>query len=332
MSPSISTLATPQQRLAQDRQNIRDRFLLVDGHALIYRAYHAFPELTTDEGLLVNAVYGFARILLTAFRDFRPEYVAVCFDSKEKTKRAEQYAQYKAHRPEMPADLVPQIELVKELVEALSVPAFAKSGLEADDLLGAISRLLSELKREQATPLTVILTGDKDLLQLVDEDVRVLIPGRGQRQGDLEYDPETVERVLGLRPDQIVDWKALMGDPSDNIPGVRGVGKKTAQRLLERYQTLDNLYQAVEEAGRADPLLTKSLLAKLEQGRADAYLSQGLARIDRSEPLAFELEACRVRRYDKERARQLLSKLGFRSLIHLLPQDEFELSVQEALF
>lgn len=333
---------TPEQRLELDRQNVRDRFLLVDGHALIYRAYHAFPELTDETGMLVNAVYGFSRILLTTLRDFHPEYVAVCFDSKEKTKRAEEYAEYKAHRPEMPDDLKPQIEVIRSVVTALNIPQFIHPGLEADDLIGAVTKqVYSKKAGSQATPesdqqpLTVILTGDKDLLQLVDDNVRVFIPARSQRQGDIEYDSGVVERLVGLRPDQIVDYKALMGDSSDNIPGVKGVGPKTAVALIQQFNTLDGVYQAVEQAEQTQQWpspLTKGLVRKLSEEKEQAYLSQKLARIDRSHQLEFDLDQCRVTKYNKEEAQRIFLTYGFRSLVPLLPKDDFELGVQAALF
>lgn len=332
---------TPFERLEMDRQNIRERFLIVDGHALIYRAYHAFPELTDSTGMLVNAVYGFIRIFLTILRDMRPVYVAVCFDSKEKTIRAQDYAEYKAHRPEMPDDLKPQIEVIKSIVNSLNVPTFAKPGLEADDLIGSITHQLYNPNSSQDVvirgdrPLTIILTGDKDLLQLIDDDIRVFIPSRSRKQGDIEYNPSLVKRILGVKPDQIVDLKALMGDSSDNIPGVRGVGTKTATALIQSYATLDGVYSAVDkyqQSGKYQSPLTKAVVSKLVSDRENAYLSQRLSRIDRSQRLDFTIENCRVVKYDKEQATQILLRYGFKSLTALLPKDEFEMSVQDALF
>ena len=318
--------------LAMDKQATRDRFLLIDGHALIYRAYHAFPELTDPNGRLVNAVYGFARILLVAVRDFSPKYLAVCFDSKEKTKRAERYQEYKANRPEMPDDLKPQIELIRQLVEILNIPQFIQSGVEADDLIGCIG---SMLKSQTKAPLTVVVTGDKDLLQLVDDDLHVFIPARSKTQGDIEYDPDNVRRLLGLEPSQVVDYKALMGDPSDNIPGVKGIGKKTALSLIQKFATLEaTLKQAqitVQNGAYQSPL-TKSVAEKLVKEEEMARLSQSLATIDCAVKINFNLPACAVSAYDKQRAVEFLKSLGFVSLLKLLPQDEFELGVQSALF
>lgn len=330
----MSSPKTPTEKLAFDKQNVRDRLIMVDGHALIYRAYHAFPELTDHTGMLVNAVYGFTRILLTTIRDFHPEYLAVCFDSKEKTKRAEEFADYKANRPEMPDDLKPQIEIIKSVVTALNIPQFAFPGLEADDLIGSFSAQLYE-KNTNSQPLTIVLTGDKDLLQLVDDNVHVFIPARSKTRGDIEYDAETVERQMGLRPDQIVDMKALMGDASDNIPGVKGIGPKTAIAMLQLHQTLDEVYAAAEKIAKSGDFatpFTQSVVAKLVADKTQAYQSQKLATIQRDHHLDFKLEECRINSYNKEEAVKILQNLDFRSLINLLPRDSFEVGVQAALF
>ncbi len=322
----------PTDSLAIDKQATRDRFLLIDGHALIYRAYHAFPELTDPSGRLVNAVYGFARILLVAVRDFSPKYLAVCFDSKEKTKRAERYEEYKANRPEMPDDLKPQIEIIRQLVEILNIPQFIQPGVEADDLIGCIGSIL---KNQTSAPLIVVVTGDKDLLQLVTDDLHVFIPARSKTMGDTEYDPENVRRLLGLDPSQVVDYKSLMGDPSDNIPGVKGIGKKTALNLIQKFGTLEKTLVVAKKAQAESTFhapLTKSVVEKIIAEEEVARLSQSLATIDCSVSIDFNLQACAVSAYDKQLAVEFLKKLGFFSLLKLLPQDEFEQGVQSALF
>lgn len=310
----------------------RSRFVIFDGHGLIYRAYHAFPPLNTGDGVLVNAVYGFSRILLTALNDLHPEYVAVAFDHKLPTLRSQEYKEYKAHRPSMPDDLKPQIAIVKDVVTALNIPQFELAGYEADDLIGTVTE---KLKAENEVE-SVIVTGDKDMFQLVDEKTHVWMPSRSKQGIDeTEYDPQGVTTKMGVRPDQIVDLKALMGDSSDNIPGVKGVGSKTAQTLIQTFQNLDAIYAKLEElekTGEKDPVLKGALLQKLREGKDDAYLSQKLARIDRTVPIDFTLEPCQVSSYDKEKVSQLFDKLQFRSLVPLLPKDEFELGIQSALF
>jgi DNA polymerase I len=320
-----------------DQTPNRDEFLLIDGHAIIYRAYHAFPELTDPNGQLVNAVYGFARILLVAIRDFDPEYIAVCFDSKAKTLRAQEHDFYKANRAEMPDDLKPQIELVSQLVKALSIPQFAIPGYEADDLIGTLAtqNALPEIQTQVKDGLlTVIVTGDKDLLQLVNDTTHVWLPRRNRHQTDLEYDAHLVEEKMGVRPDQIVDLKALMGDASDNIPGVKGIGQKTAVKLLNRHQTLAKVYDRVAqlELGESDDLIKGAMLTKLVTGKSNAYLSKELAQIQVKSPISSCLEDCKITGYDKAKAVELFTQLGFSSLIKLLPKDEFEQGVQTALF
>ncbi|MBD3250667.1 MAG: hypothetical protein GF381_03825 [Candidatus Pacebacteria bacterium] len=318
----------------------RPIFLLVDGHALIYRAFYALPPLTDPQGRVVNAVYGFSRVLLSALDDFEPEYTAVAFDLPGPTLRHEEFEDYKAHRPEMPDDLKPQIPLVKQVVEALNIPQFSLEGYEADDLIGTVSYQLDHCPQELGAPedlLTVIVTGDKDMFQLVDDNTHVWIPGRGKR-GDTEYDYATVQKKMGVRPDQIVDLKALMGDASDNIPGIKGIGIKTAVKLLQNFDNLDKLYQSVErvQAGQADAqeknILKGALLKKLARGRDKAFLSQKLAQIDQQVSVEIDLDHCRVDSYDKTKAVELFQALEFRSLISMLPNDQFEADVQSALF
>lgn len=305
--------------------------LLIDGHALIYRAYHAFPELTTSQGVLVNAVYGFTRILLTSLRDFEPDYWGVAFDHPKKTFRHEEYQDYKATRAEMPDDLKPQIEIIKGVVKALNVPQFEVPGFEADDLIGTVSL---QAKAEEGLE-TVIVTGDKDVLQLVDDQVTVFIPGRGKFSHDVEYEPETVKQKLGISPAQVIELKALMGDASDNIPGVKGIGQKTAVKILESYPTIDLLYQRIDHlqaTGESDPLLKGAVLSKLIEGRDSAHMSRQLATINRESPITLDLEGCKVSGYSKQAVTDVFEELGFMSLVPLLPADDFELGVQEALW
>lgn len=301
--------------------------MLVDAHAIIYRAYYALPQnLTTSEGMLVNAAFGFTRILLTALRDMSPTHLSVVFDHPEPTFRHQEFEDYKAHREEMPDDLIPQVELTKEIVKALNIPQFELAGYEADDLIGALSR--------QTEERVIIVTGDQDLFQLVNDHVHVWLPARGRKQAR-EFDASAVEDKLGLEPEQVVDMKALMGDSSDNIPGIRGIGPKTAVKLLKRYDDLDQLYEAVSvlvEAGSKNDLLKGALLKKLKTGQEDAFLSRKLAKIDCQAPIELDLEACKITGYDKTQAVELFQELEFRSLIKLLPDDEFESSIQDSLF
>lgn len=307
----------------------RKKFLLVDGHALIYRSFFAFPpQLTTKTGQMVNAVYGFSRILLTAIRTIEPTHLAVAFDHPKPTKRHKEFAAYKAQRPKMPEELQPQIAMVKQVVEALNIPQFEIEGYEADDLIGTINKRVEKLDREL---LTVIVTGDKDMFQLVDDDTHVYLPGRGKGKEDTQYDAAGVKIKLGVRPDQVPDLKGLMGDSSDNIPGVRGIGPKTATALIARFGSLEGVYDALEKEVE-DPVFTASVKEKLKKDHAAALASKQLATIMKDAPIKFNLKNCGVTRYDKEKIVALFTELDFKSLINLLPHDEFETSVQEALF
>lgn len=307
-------------------------FLLIDGHALIYRAYHAFPALTDPQGRLVNAVYGFTRHVLTAIREYNPEYIAVAFDMHGPTFRHSDFADYKANRAEMPDDLKPQIQIIKDVVQTLNIPQFELAGFEADDLIGTLSKQIEAVNDQTRaeTITTIIVTGDRDSFQLVTDQTHVWLPGRGKGSVDKEYDPEAVKERMGVGPEQIVDLKALMGDASDNIPGVKGVGEKTAVKLIQEFASIDKLYAALD-AGET-PSISAKVREKLLADRDSAFLSQKLALIDRVAPITLDLPACKVCSYDKTKARQMLESMEFRSLISLLPADEFELDVQNALF
>lgn len=329
--------------------------LLVDAHAVIYRAYHAIAPLTTSEGTLVNAVYGFSRILLKALKDLRPDYVAVCFDHPQPTFRHTEYLGYKGDRPSMPDELKPQIQLVKDVVDALNMPRFELAGYEADDLIGTLAEQSGEVggsgaagdgAAESEPPKVIILTGDRDAFQLVTDRVHVFMPG-GKWAEDKEYGPDEVEERLGVRPEAVVDLKALMGDASDAIPGVKGVGEKTAVKLIQHYKTVDDLYRwlaseaAAESAGehagkdgdehRPD-WMKPSLIKKLAEGHEMALLSKKLATIDRHSPITLELASCTLAAYDKDKITELFLSLQFKSLIQQLPADSFELDVQSSLF
>lgn len=307
----------------------RHKFLLIDAHALIYRAYYAIPNLTDPDGMLVNAVYGFSKMVLNAVSYFEPEYAAVCFDHPKPTFRHKKFDGYKAKRAKMPDDLIPQIQIVKDVVEGLGIPKFEIEGFEADDLIGTVNCKVEEL---DGRLLTVIVTGDQDSFQLVDDDTHIWMPARGKQKGDIEYDASMVEKKLGIKPLQVIDLKALMGDNSDNIPGVKGVGPKTAANLIQKFETLEKMYEFLDKNPDGGGEIKGALLNKLIDGKESALMSKDLATIDCDAPIDFDLENCRVTTYDKNRVIEIFKKLGFKSLLSSLPQDSFETSVQEALF
>jgi DNA polymerase-1 len=286
------------------------KLVLVDGHSLAYRAFHALPaDMQTSSGELTNASYGFASMLLTVLNDEQPDYIIVTFD-KGPSFRVREYAEYKAHREKMPAEMRSQMERVHEFVDALNIPIVMLPDYEADDVLGTLSRQAAEQGLD-----VVIVTGDRDALQLVDERVTVLTSGR-RFSDTLRYTPDAVREKYGLEPQQLIDLKALMGDTSDNIPGVRGVGEKGGIGLLQKYGTLDNLYAHLDE-------LTTRYQTALTENRDTAYLSQRLGRIVRDAPVMLDLEAARTDKgYDRERALALLQQLEFRTLVRRLPGAE----------
>jgi DNA polymerase-1 len=312
-------------------RELKPTFLIIDGHALIYRAFHAFPPLTDNEGNIVGALYGFLRILLTVLKQVQPEYWLVAFDHPAPTNRKKEFSFYKANRKEMPEQLQPQIPLIEEAVTHLGIPEMKIAGIEADDIIGTVSRLASPKVQ------VLILTGDKDSFQLINDNIHVLVPNLGRRrQGSkekgsmIEYNPALVHQKMHLPPDKIIDFKALAGDASDNISGVTGIGPKTAVNLINRFGSLEDIYRALDLEQMDD--LRSSIIAKLNQDRENAFISKKLATIDCFVELDFNLETCRVSHYDKQEMAQFLQDHDFNSLIKLLPDDEFDTGLQETLF
>ncbi|MBD3359744.1 MAG: DNA polymerase I [Candidatus Buchananbacteria bacterium] len=289
----------------------KQKLMLVDGHALIHRAFHALPPLTTKDGELVNAVYGFTTIFLKALRELKPDYVAVTFDKARKTFRDEIYTEYKAQREAAPPELYEQTPKIKKLLKLFHVPVYEIDNYEADDLIGTICNL-PEINK--ANIETIIVSGDLDLLQLVDNNTKMYGLKRGISD-TIIYDPQTVkQKYEGLKPEQIIDFKALKGDPSDNIPGVKGVGEKTAILLLNEFKTLDNIYKNIDSTKIKD-----SVRQKLIQDKEQAYLSQKLATINQEAPIKFKLTESKIKSYDKQAVIDLLQEYQFASLANKLP-------------
>ena len=295
----------------------KKKLVLIDGHALAYRAFHALPPtLSTKSGELTNATYGFTSMLLNVLRDEQPDYVIVAFDVG-RTFRHEEYPEYKAHRRKMPEELHHQFERIREILEALNIPIVEVPGYEADDVLGTLSRQAAAQGLE-----TLIVTGDTDTFQLIDEHTRVLTPHR-RFSDTVVYDEQGIQKRYGLKPAQLVDYKAIVGDPSDNIPGVRGVGKKTATALLQKYGSVENIYQHLDEI---KPARFREALAK---ARDAALLSKHLATIVTDAPVSLDLEASRFGSFDKERLKEIFRELEFRTLMDRLPGGEVSGSPQQ---
>ncbi|MGB5685390.1 MAG: 5'-3' exonuclease H3TH domain-containing protein, partial [Candidatus Electrothrix sp.] len=252
---------------------------LIDGSAYIYRAYHAIKPLSNNSGLPTHAVYGFTTILRRLLREKQPEYLAVAFDTKGPVFRHAISADYKANRPPMPEDLVPQIPYIHKIVAAYNLLSMAADDLEADDLIASAARLLVEQGCK-----VVIVSGDKDLLQLVSEDITMWDP-----MNDRLMDVAAVEEKYGLSPVQLLDYLSLTGDSSDNISGVPGVGPKTAQKLLAEYKTLEGLYEQV------DSLRKSKMKERLIAHKEDAFLSRDLVRLQDKAEVEADVQAYLVR-------------------------------------
>ena len=291
------------------------KLILIDSHALIHRAYHALPPLTTKSGELVNAVYGFTSILIKTISNFKPDYIVAAFDAPGATFRHEEYKEYKATRVKAPDDLYAQIPRVKEILTAFNVPIFEKSGFEADDIIGTISKKLSAQGGKNIEVL--ILTGDMDNLQLVGKNVSVLYSPPSASKEQIIYDDKKIaERFEGLKPEQLIDFKGLKGDPSDNIPGVKGIGEKTAIILLNKFGTIEKLYGAIEK-GKAENV-SAGVLEKLKAGKDTAFFSKKLATIKQNVPIKFDLKKSEFGKFDKNKIIELFQNLGFVSLINRL--------------
>jgi DNA polymerase-1 len=281
-----------------------NELVLIDGHALAYRAYYALPleAFTTKDGEPTNATYGFTRTLLDLIlADDPPEYLAVSFDVGA-TFRDELFEEYKGTREKMPYELRNQIERIREVVKTFNIPILELEGYEADDVLGTVARQAKQYK----VPVHII-TGDRDLLQLVDENTVVELPAGPYQNKPNRYDEKKVIEKMGVRPDQVVDYKALVGDKSDNIPGVMGVGEKTATKLLAEYGSLDGIYANIEQ-------IKGAIGRKLDDGKDDAYLSYKLAQIVTDAPIELEIDACLTKEYDPSEVLELFRELEFRSL------------------
>lgn len=281
----------------------RAKFMILDGNSLIHRAFYAIPLLTTSEGLFTNAVYGFVNMLLKILSDEQPACIAVAFDKGKVTFRMDHYEQYKGHRKPTPDELRPQFALAKEVLRAMNIPVYELEGYEADDLIGTVTKLA-----EQEGYRTLIVTGDRDALQLVSPQSEVLLTKKGITELD-KYNPEKVRERYGLTPEQIIDLKGLMGDSSDNIPGVPGVGEKTALKLLHEFDSIENLY------ANLDSLPANKLKEKLVDNRELAFLSKKLATIVTDVSYDIDLAQCICSEPDYEGLLSLFRKFEFRSLI-----------------
>jgi len=318
------------------------KLVLIDGNAILHRAFHALPPLTTKRGEPINAVYGLVSMLLRVIGDLKPTHIAVCFDEKEPTFRHKAFAPYQAQRPRMADELSGQFEKARKFLEAAAIPVYSKSGYEADDVIGTLAeqalrgKKVKESKGKNKNTFTlspprhftlvdevVIVTGDRDILQLVDERVKVYMPIAGLATAKLMGEAEVIEK-MGIPPSQIDDYKAFVGDSSDNYPGVPGIGPKTAINLLKRFGTLKGIYDSLEDIGG-------SVAVKLKDGKEEAKLSKKLATIVRTVPIEIDMEKASKWDVDSQKVLDLFSEFGFKTLTERVKKIGKELDSEKQL-
>ena len=282
------------------------KLMVLDGNSIINRSFYAIRNLTTSDGLSTNAVYGFITTLQKLLNEDSPDALCVTFDTHAPTFRHDMYEDYKATRKPMPEDLAIQLPLTKQVLAAMNIPVYELDGYEADDLIGTIASACSERGWD-----CVIVTGDRDTLQLIDDRVHVkLVSTSGGKSATVEYDEEAFLNKYGFRPENLIDLKALMGDSSDNIPGVAGVGVKTATQLICRFKTLEEVYENLDS-----PDIKPAVRKKLEEGRESAFMSYRLAVIDKTAPLEFKPEDCIRTEPDNKALYEIFTRLEFSRLI-----------------
>ena len=285
---------------------IENRIIIIDGNSLINRAYYALPSLTNKEGKYTNAIYGFLTMLFKVLDDYTPGYIGVAFDKKAPTFRHRAYTDYKANRKGMPPELAEQVEPLKEILDALNIYRIEMEGYEADDLIGTLAKYCDERDME-----TLIVTGDKDALQLASDKVKILFTKRGITNLEI-YDDKKVMEEYQVTPLQFIDLKGLMGDKSDNIPGVPGVGEKTAQKLIKQFESIENLIQ------NTDQISGTKLKERIEENIQKAILSKKLATIVTNAPVEINLEDLQMEEFNKEKTLELFNKYEFNTLINRL--------------
>ena len=294
------------------------KLVLIDGNAILHRAFHAMPPLTTTNGEPINAVYGLISMFLRVIQDLKPTDIAVAFDEKEKTFRQIAFKEYQTQRPPTAEDLSSQFAKARDFFKAARVPVYSKPGFEADDVIGTIA--------EKAKEDVVIVTGDRDILQLINDKVKLYMPVVGLTNAKLYGEAEARER-MGVPPEQIPDYKALVGDPSDNYPGVAGIGPVSAEKLLEKYKTIDNIYAHLTD-------IEPKVRAKLEAKKDDAKLFHKLATIVRNVPIEIDFPQMEKWKVDSPEVIKLFEKYGFKTLTERIKKvgKEIDEQKQGALF
>jgi len=284
------------------------RLFLIDGSAYIFRAFFAMPPLSNSAGLPTNAILGFTNLMLKFLKQHQPEYIAVALDAGRETFRNEMLTSYKGNRPEAPADLIPQFPYIRKVLESLNLPVLELPGYEADDIIATLCRKFSDAECER-----IVVSSDKDLMQLVQDGVKLFDSAK-----ELWIGLDQVKEKFGVLPAQVVEVMGLMGDAVDNIPGVKGIGEKTAIALIQQFQSLENLYTRLAEVEKSSLRGAARIRKILEQGKAAAFLSRALATVKADVPVETDLERLRFRGFDQEKLRILFTELEFTNLLKLI--------------
>lgn len=297
------------------------KLLLIDGHAILHRAFHALPLLTTKDGEPINAVYGLVSMLLRLIQDIKPTHIIIAFDRKEPTFRKIAFEKYQSHRPETDEGLASQFSKARDTMKAFGIPVYEKAGYEADDIIGTLSSKATEISKSEirnSKQITdsnfqipkidevIIVTGDRDILQLVNEKVKVFLPTKGLSEGKLMGEADVMEKMECL-PEQIPDYKALVGDSSDNYPGVPGIGPKTAAQLLFKYGSFNNIYKNLDE-------IPENTRKKLIEGKESGEMSLHLAKIVTDMDIDVELDKAKNWQVDSGHVLDLFAEYGFKTL------------------
>ena len=298
---------------------MENTLIIIDGNSIINRAFYALPDMSNSDGLKTNAIFGFVRMMFKIIEDYKPTHMSVAFDKKAPTFRHKQYADYKAGRKKMPDELGQQLEPLKELLDKFNINRLELEGYEADDIIGTIAKL-----GEENDFKVYIVTGDKDAIQLASHKTTTLITKKGVGEIE-EYNYDSVVERYEMTPTQFIDLKGLMGDKSDNIPGVPGIGEKTGIKLLKQYSTIENLIEHTDE-------LKGSIKKKIEENKELALMSKELATIIRNVPIDVKLEDLEYGDYNKDDVIEKFKEFGFTSLISkLLEMDGGETSIKEEI-
>ncbi len=284
-------------------KNQQNKILLIDGNAILHRAYHALPPLTTTNGEPINAVYGFISMLMRLIQDLKPNEIAVAFDTPKPTWRKAEYVGYQANRPALESELSSQFQKTYDVLSAMDIPLYALPGYEADDVLGTISKQLTDGNNENEV---IIVTGDKDILQLVDKKVKVFMPVKGLKDGKLFEVNDVIEK-MGVEPIKVIDLKAFMGDNSDNYPGVKGIGPKTAISLIEKFGTVEEVYKNLSK-------VPEKIALKLANDAEMAMLGKRLATIVRDAPITVDVDSIKKWNLKNKKLVDLFGAYGFNTL------------------